>query len=291
MGRIVGYIIFGLFSLLSLCVGIASLIDGFTGIGDVTSVSGKLEIVAPATDNALGLTDMGPVIFREAEMYQYVIEKTSETVDGDTKDFRYLGEAFEKEPMGEFKTYPTLRDAKSLFGKEKKYVNPEFPPEFLNINNYGSSVIAGDVEIDGVRLDVSILRLFNGEGFGMEDSTVAAYKTPENAGAAYGLKYLGDGVYASKDTENWEVGDLRVSYRVADPEILAREYTAVGVLNEDGVLCCDEEYGALYDSVVSMDEINHDFKSKQLKDGVLFILLAIGLAVGGFFITNFLCDG
>lgn len=291
MGRIVGYIIFGLFSLLSLCVGIASLIDGFTGIGDVTSVSGKLEIVAPATDNVLGLTDMGPVIFREAEMYQYVIEKKSETVDGDTKDFRYLGEAFEKAPMGEFKTYPTLRDAKSLFGKEKKYVNPEFPPEFLNINNYGSSVIAGDVEIDGVRLDVSILRLFNGEGFGMEDSTVAAYKTPENAGAAYGLKYLGDGVYASKDNENWEVGDLRVSYRVADPEILAREYTAVGVLNDDGVLCRDEEYGALYDSVVSMDDINHDFKAKQFKDAVLFILLAIGVAVGGFFLTNLLCDG
>lgn len=54
---------------------------------------------------------------------------------------------------------------------------------------------------------------------------------PQNVMKEYDLMLVSDGVYATRKDENWESGDIRVTFTMVDPEMLTKEYTAVGKLS------------------------------------------------------------
>ena len=290
MTRIVGYICLGILGGIAVLAGIFFCLDGFFGMEDVVAVTGKIKVVKPAEDELLGLTDMGPVIFREAEMYQYQKKDIRVSKGGSTYYYQYAELNFLNGPQPEFEAYESKAAARSLFGSMKKFQNPPFPKEFLNENGTGKTPVYGTVEIgdDGIRLGGSLLRYFDGQENTLKDEPVPAYHTPEEAGEKLGLRLVEDGVYASGNPEEPELGDLRVTYRVVAPEVLEGEFTAIGKLTDDNVLEEYSDYGALYHGVVTLEEANHDFRVEQFKTGFCFLLFGIVVLVGGFFMINVL---
>ena len=288
MKRIIGYIFCGVIGLFFLLFGIIGIGDSIIGMEDVTLVTGKLKIVEPATDEALGLTDMGPVIYRDTKMYQFA--KTEVRVQsGDHYVTEYIGKKdFSYLPEGNFKAYANTNEAKKTFGKKVEFKNPEFPKVFLNEYDKGQCAIYGTVEIgdSGIKLDKTLLRFFDGESYSMKDYRVAAYNTPKDAGADYGLYLIDSGVYASKGGDNWEIGDMVVTYRVVDPTVLEGEFTAIGKLTDDNVLYRDDDVGALYDKKVTLEQANKDYKADSLKSGILFTVIALVILIGGFFLVT-----
>lgn len=274
IGAVLGGILGGLFALYGLCC----LGEAITGVGNVKLYTGKLKIVSPATENTLGLTGMGPMIVRDTQMYQYVSKDESYYSDGEENTYDLAVMEFSSYHVEDFSAYPSEKEAKKLFGREQKYSNPPFPKEFANKKGNGHSEFYGEVEIGdkGIKLDKSLLKCFNGDSYSMKDCTRPAYITPEDAGAEYGLTFVGDGTYVSRTEGDWQIGDLKVSYRVVEQDILADEFTAVGILSEDKVLSRGDT-GALYNRKVSLDEVTHDYRMDQLKTGLLFILGGIAI--------------
>ena len=253
------------------------LVSAACGLGDMTLVSGKLKVVEEAEDGALHLSGMGPVILREAEMYQHTKNRTQ--IDGNPIPFANIG--FSNEWIEDFDAYATSLDYRLMRGATH-YHNPDFPAAFLNEYGKGTTYIYGVVEIgdEGVKLDNRLLRFFDGQSYSMENHLIPATKTPVDAGAPFGLVLTDPGVYASRTDESWKVGDLKVTYRMVDPKVLEGEFTAIGTLNEDGVLECGED-GALFDRIVTMEEAEQLFQSDLTETGLIFLgvgLLFIGIS-------------
>ncbi len=124
---------FGIGGLL-LLYGLGSLGSGLEGIGDLERYTGKLKIVTPATDKALGLTDMGPVIFRTAEMYQYVPEMIKVHRGKYSCSENLAKKGFSSEANEKLEAYATEADAEKGSEYKKTYHNPKFPKAFLSEN-------------------------------------------------------------------------------------------------------------------------------------------------------------
>ena len=289
--RIIACIFAGLAGGILILAGAIFIGSGLEGMDDLKVFSGTLHVISPAYDDVLGLTDMGPVIFRDAEMYQWTREDVEIRKKKSSHYYPYGVKAFEPYAVPSFKGYSSKEEAKKHTGKQKSYENPAFPEDFLNGDpeyNNGLSVISGDVEIgdSGVKLDGSILSLFDGRSFCMEDCTVPAFRDPEDAGEPYGLKHVGEGVYATREGDDYKIGDMVVTCRVVNPKMLDREYTAVGKLSKNKVLSLDGDRGALYEGIVSPKEINKDYRNDQFKEGFLFIFLGLAIA-GTIFLISF----
>ncbi|MBE5870009.1 MAG: hypothetical protein E7294_01930 [Lachnospiraceae bacterium] len=288
MKRIVEYICFGLIGGIVILISIYFLIGALNGMQDVVAVTGKIKVVTPAKDDVLGLTDMGPVIFRETEMYQYHKEDIRVSKGGSTYYYQYAEKGFFNSPQGDFEAYESKSAARSLFGSTKDFKNPPFPKEFLNERGSGKVVICGTAEIgeDGIKLGKSLLRYLEGAEFTMEDMTVPAYNTPKDAGERFGLKLTEKGVYASEDSGQPKIGDLRVICKVVPQENLEGEFTAVGKLSDDNTLEENDDYGALYKGVVTLEEANRNYKKDQFKTGILFLALGLGIYAIGFLVIK-----
>ena len=101
---------------------------------------------------------MGPVIFREARMYQWKEERTTSKYHQP-----YAVKSFEAEYIEPFSAYPSRDAAAYQRGELKEYKNPAFPKELLDgKTDSGETFFCGEVEIGdtGVRLDSSLLGLF-----------------------------------------------------------------------------------------------------------------------------------
>lgn len=255
---------------------------------DFVIVTGRLKVISQAKDDALNLTGMGPVICRKAEMYQHIEQKSKSAKNY----FTYDEPGFSNRPEADFEAYVSNGEAwKRIYsgnGERKKFKNPKFPEEFLN-DRYGGfwseqAGIYGTVEIgdDGIRLDDSLLDLFkkNESWDGLTEihldkCMIPAYETPEDAGEGYGLKLVGDGVYASRSDGDWEIGDMRITYEVIDPKILEGEFTAAGKLSEDNVLYREDDKGALFDKKLTKEEVMAQLKSNRMAVGFSIVCKAI----------------
>ena len=255
---------------------------------DFVIVTGRLKVISQAKDGALNLTGMGPVIFRKAEMYQHIEQKSTSPKNY----FTYDNPGFSNGPEGDFTAYVSNEEAwKDRYfgeGESKDFKNPKFPEEFLN-DSYGGfwrkqAGIYGTVEIgdDGIRLDDSMLDLFRKKEFWedqkeihLDKCMVPAYDTPEDAGKKYGLKLVGDGVYASRSDGKWEIGDMRISYEVMDPKVLEGEFTAVGKLSEDNVLYREDGKGFLFDKKLTKEEVLDKVESNRLARGFSIVCKGI----------------
>ena len=269
---------------------------------DFVIVTGKLKVISQAKDNALNLTGMGPVICRKAEMYQHIEQKSNSVKNY----FTYDEPGFSNRPEEDFEAYVSNDEAwKNIYngnGESKKFKNPKFPEEFLN-DKYGGfwseqAGIYGTVEIgdDGIRLDDSLLELFkkNESWDGLteihlDNCMIPAYETPQDAGKEYGLKLVGDGVYASRSDGNWEIGDMRITYEVIDPKVMEGEFTAVGKLSEDNVLYREDDKGALFDEKLTKEEVMDKMKSNRIAVGFSIVCKGI-VGFISFFAFIMLCN-
>ncbi len=287
VGKIVGYALSVLIGGFFLVLGAAYFDESSEGLSDAELITGKLTVVAPATDNALGLTDMGPVMYRNARMYQWVKDYVEVNEDGHTKKEYYGSQGFSSDHQREFSAYKDRSAARTGWGFETTFTNPEFPEAFQNSVGGGDSVIYGEVQIgdEGITLDESLLQLFGTSECGLDKYIVPAYNDPDEAGTPYGLLHVGKGMYSTKKGNDWEIGDLMVEYSVIDPEILQEEFTAIGQL--DGkVLKRDGDRGGLYNRIVTWEEAEKDFKHGQTKTGVILVIVGVVILGLGIFLTK-----
>lgn len=139
-------------------------------------ISGVIDTKKGAIDELLAVESDYPALYRKVEMVQYYNDEgTAKLV---------------------FANYHI--DSFELNGT--KYENPELPTDIV------SEVIAGEAYIGETALSQEVLAalIFNG------GSTTRLTGLDPEAGNEYGLTYEDD--YYITASNNWEVGDIRVSY-------------------------------------------------------------------------------
>lgn len=170
--------------------------------------SGKLVVDKAPVDPLSGVSANALALVRKVEMYQYYI-------DGDTV---YKG-LFERQ----------MPNIKGDGGEE--YINPAFP------ENLNSAVIFGKVSIDGEfpvgEEYINVLLNKNYSGLSVERQLTDITDIPKFKND-YGIFRTPDGYYATGETEEWQIGDLKISYSCLPAENLP-VYYILGLQN-DGVL-------------------------------------------------------
>ncbi len=258
------------------------------GVGEGASlVSGTLSVEEEAADEAMGISDMGIMLVRKTEMYQYV-KKSRRVKEGDSHRTIYYADAefSEKQEQKEFRAYQNRYD--TGYGSKTTFQNPDFPEELASQTFYGTVTIGKEA----VRLDQKILDHFMKDTYAMPGVQLVEPENlpakPDTAAAKkYGLALIqdnfGKNIYAPRANGDWKVGDIRITYQTVDPKALHGEYTALGELSGDGTsIGGGKTEAALYPGVISMDEASSAYSAAKRKSGFLFLLggLAAGLLAG-----------
>lgn len=246
-------VVFLIVALLLVVWGVYTLKRTGEDPGDIRAATGPIRVLEGAKDPDFGISVDSPVLIRKVEMYQYVLR--GNTV---SKDFSETHEPDQ-----------TVTE----FGSERRLSNPLFPSEPK------SKVFCGSAEIgdSGLLLSEELLKTL---GFGSYiNFSSQPGKLPVavgDGGKVFGLVPIDDMTYGTGGGDYWEVGDLRVTWYMVDPEDLAEVYTAVGVV-QDGVIGDGEHMSALYDREVDRDAAVEEYVTGDRKAGIG--LIAVGAVV------------
>ena len=204
--------------------------------GKIVALKGKVNITPDATDLDLEIETEHPVLNRQMEMVQWTL------VNG--------------EPA------LVLADG-ALESPDAEHVNPTFDSILASKSFFGETHIEDCV----LELDDAIKEQILTYG-----ETTEYKELPENNGNRYGLAMY-DGYYATA-RNNWECGDLCITYTVTDFSDL--EVTIIGVQKEGILTDCI----GLYEGIKTDKEIKNlvmdDLKMDYLIGGISLGLLVIG---------------
>ncbi|MGN0709054.1 MAG: TMEM43 family protein [Anaerovoracaceae bacterium] len=265
---------------------IAILVSGGSA-GDQKAVYGELKWDKAAKDSVTGVTADSPVLVRVVEMYQYKERDLNNDGEISYEELR-RGKGFSQQHESSIKVQGAL-------DTYEWYKNPSFPKDFRTKAFYG------DVEINDVRLDESILKpLTSFTVRDLQDTATMSYvdfkkthkairlqKLPTKGGRKYGLVARTDGTYTSPG-DDWRVGDLRVSYYIVDKKTLGK-FTACGIL-EDGVLGPgkDDAPVFLYDRKVSAETVKKNYEDEQSDNKMIaIVVMIIGILLAGWGVFAF----
>lgn len=238
--------------------------------------SGSLHVVEAPKDTLFGVDVQTPLLIRKVEMYQYcfVSEKTGTHTDAngnEAADYKqYVREGFSEREYGSEKAY----DNSQFKGEQKWYENPVFPEGLKEKGEW----LYGETEIgtNGVRLAKRQVEKFKKGGYMID---VPMEYLPKESGSGYGLERIGDGIYTNGDPDEPQIGDLRVTFRMVDPEMLGQSNTAVGKLSEEnGHRYIGEDFeGLTLMGNLTREEAIERYKEENYDDGSLLFGLGIGL--------------
>ena len=169
--------------------------------GDVIFVRGVIGGTEGSQDSSTGVKSSKPILIKNVEMVQWIKDN-----DGVRKVFaNYKIDSFED--------------------NGKKYTNPDFPKGLNNELIYGK-VTTGKRRI---QLSREVLNyLVNESGFIKEDMFSQKTDLLEPADDKYNLISTGD--YLISASDDWEVGEVRISYYELDTSKLDR-FTFIGKLS------------------------------------------------------------
>ena len=169
--------------------------------GDVIFVRGVIGGTEGSQDSSTGVKSSKPILIKNVEMVQWIKDD-----DGVRKVFaNYKIDSFED--------------------NGKKYTNPDFP------KGLNSELIYGKVTTGKRRIQLShevLNYLVNESGFIKEDMFVQKTDLLEPEDDKYNLISTGD--YLISASDDWEVGEVRISYYELDTSKLDR-FTFIGKLS------------------------------------------------------------
>ncbi|MDX2205695.1 MAG: TMEM43 family protein [Hyphomicrobiaceae bacterium] len=229
--------------------------------GKLVHLAGPIETKAPLVDRDLEMSATGVVLVRHVEMFQWEEEKKTET----RKNF---GGSEERVTTYSYrKTWSSSEINSRKFRQSAGHSNPR-------MRFQGRTIAARDATVGAFRPNESVLaRLGAREALPVGEDTIAALKQ------RMGDKVHGvDGqIYIGADPGNPAVGDLRVSYKLANPStvtIVGRQtgsdFSAYQTRSGDALLFVKQ-------GTVAAEQI---FADAQRENRILtWMLRAVGLLV------------
>ncbi len=239
--------------ILLLAWGAYTFSRGVQGPGELDVITGKLELVGSAYDPDFEIEMDSPFLKRNVEMFQYY-------EDGN-QDVAY----------GFFPDHQTVPKRDRLF----EYKNPPFPDTVKADMFYGDVVIGKDK----VHLDKKFLKTLSYKSYVNFDKENKLYLVDGLDGwiEVAGFHPELDEYYTNSDTDEWEVGDIKIYWQVGDPEDFAPVYTAAGRLEGDSLLVPEDVPVFFYDREVSAEEIIGNYKTSNKTIGVVMLVIGLGL--------------
>lgn len=235
--------------------------------GEFIMASGKLGVSETLTDPLFGVTvDNSTVLLREVQMYQYYSDG-GELREGLRRDVESTVRI--KKPGAEKNSNnPSDYDY---------YNNPPMPEGFETAFFYADTTIGGGE----LQLGDELKKTINGDGkpFDLDKEIPRRQITdldPDGA-TAYGLQYFTDGYYATP-RENWQIGDIKVSFYYVDIDDLG-EFSATGI-QRNGVIVDggdSETAGHIYDHEI--DRAEFETQQQGNNKAALFGLCITGLGL------------
>ena len=264
-----------------IVIGIYFMIQA-KNAGDVVSVeSGKLKVVEAPKDMLFDISMENPLLIRKVEMYQYCFvaeEQERSYDDGEQIEYKYyVEERFSEREQKSERAY----DNPDFKGTTKLYENPEFPEGLESKWFYGGTEI-GD---NGVRLSERQIGKFKSGGYMVK---IPMEDMPVQSGKQFGLQLVSDGTYSNGDEDKPQIGDIRVTFRIVDPEVLAHGFTAVGKTNEEnGITYIGGDFEGLLLTSENMtrEEAIERYKEVSEDDGSLLFWLGIGIFIFVFLLS------
>lgn len=225
--------------------------------GKNVCTSGKPVVVSNPVDTLTGVSADGYVLVRTVEMYQYNIQ--NDTV---------------------YKMFLEYQND-NIEGKNGElYENPVFP------DNIKNAVFFADAKLEntGIRISESYLdALYNKES--MVSDAVSCEKL-ENI-TVQGYKDCGDGYFTKADSQNWQIGDIRITYKYIPADSI-ESITICGMMKNGSITPENAAVSCVCDSVKSAQDIqslikgDYDTAAKGL---VFFGVVEVLIAVAAYFIS------
>lgn len=172
--------------------------------GKLVHITGPLKTTAPLVDPEFGISTPGAVLVRHVEMFQWKEDKETTT----TKNFG--GSEERKTTYTYSKEWSSTRNDSSRF-KQRERTNPQ-------MRYRGTMVVAKDGTLGAFRPSDAVLRrLHAGDTLSPEPSLIEGLR--KRLGQQV---HIVDGqIYLGADPANPAIGDLRISYRLAKPDVIS----------------------------------------------------------------------
>ncbi len=268
MRRYVKYIAGAIIGVLLIVWGVVTFGKSESGPGRLEIFTGSLELVEGAEDPLFDIYVDSPILIRKVEMYQNYTDSAG-----------YVQQDF-------FDSKKTVleRDLNDSYAKDASslYKNPPFPGDMKSEVFYGK-VRIGDEDIF---LSDKYLHKFSlGSYIDFEkDNRHQAVSGLEDGPRVKDLVPLDDYSYATVGGRYWEVGDLLVTWYGYDPADFAEVYTAAGDLEGNIIGPKGDSYSFFYDKILTLDEIDEQFRSRMYKTGIgLGLVGGLVLILSAFF--------
>ncbi len=229
--------------------------------GKLVHISGPFVTKTPLTDPEFQVSAMGALLVRHVEMYQWKEDKETET----QKNF---GGSEERKTTYKYsKTWSSSRIDSSNFKAPSGHSNPQ-------MRYRGNLAVAKDASVGAFRPSDAVLRHLTSS----EKLPLDAQKVDELSQRVGRKVQIVDGeIYVGDSPENPAVGDLRISFKVANPATLS----VVGKQTGADFAPYQTKAG---DALLFVKSGNIDaaqiFKAAQDENRILtWILRAVGLVV------------